>query len=115
MTEKILAYTRFCPNCGGIIYDDRLKQSLVCPNCLEQINSIEKTADYLINLPQWYFLFDNIKVGNLKEYKTFFDKVLDFINFFEKISDKIPWSLQISWTKRVFLKESFSIIAPTGV
>ncbi len=113
MSEKITAYVRFCPNCWGIIYDDRLKDSLVCKNCLENIDVDIDTQ--FENLPKWFYVFDKIKKWNLQEYKKFFDSFLDFKEFFYKITDKLPWSLQNSWTKRVFLKESFSIIAPTGV
>jgi len=120
--EKNSYFDRFCPNCGRRISDDRLIQELVCPNCLStidisKINELKSSEkDELILKPLWYYFYNKINnKQNIKNLKEFFDNVEDFIKFFETISGKSPWSLQITWAKRVITKQSFSIIAPTGV
>lgn len=38
-----------------------------------------------------------------------------FIEFFTEKVGNPPWSLQKLWTKRIFQRQSFAIVAPTGV
>ncbi|AAC07187.1 reverse gyrase [Aquifex aeolicus VF5] len=96
---------RGCPNCGGVISSDRLEKGLPCSKCLPKPTE-EKVCDALEELK------------TLKYLKPFCDtdKSLErFINFFEKAVGAKPWSLQRVWAKRVFMNQSFAIVAPTGV
>ena len=43
------------------------------------------------------------------------EKLREFDGFFERAVGSKPWSLQKLWAKRVFMKQSFAIVAPTGV
>lgn len=38
-----------------------------------------------------------------------------FAEFFQGVVSASPWSLQLAWAKRVFLRHSFAILPPTGV
>ena len=110
--NKLSNYIRFCPNCWEIITDERLKQSLVCEKCLEKVDFFEDKIDR----PLWYYFYDQIKnKQNIKLIKDFFDKVDEFTLFFKNLVWKYPWSLQLTWAKRVFMGNSFSIVAPTWV
>lgn len=42
-------------------------------------------------------------------------EVEDFSRFFRAVTGFEPWSLQLSWAKRLLGGESFALIAPTGV
>ncbi len=106
--EILAKYFNFCPNCGGIISDNRLKASLFCESCLKEIKS-----EINIDKPLWYY--QDVELINMKDIKNFFDKIDEFKDFFEKVLQKSIWSLQFSWAKRFFLGYSFSMIAPTGV
>jgi len=101
-----------CPNCGGMISDERLARGLPCENCLsedeipkEEELSIEKISQILADK------------NNLKELKVFYEvekSVKYFKRVFEETNGVKPSSLQISWAKRFYLGESFAIVAPTG-
>lgn len=99
-----------CPNCHGIISDERLAKGLPCENCFSEQNvpfafSISEVCKNL------YFQ------NSLKDLKIFCEvekKVEKFKRLFYEILNTSPSSLQISWTKRFFLEESFAIVAPTG-
>ncbi|MEM3980861.1 MAG: DEAD/DEAH box helicase, partial [Ignisphaera sp.] len=42
-------------------------------------------------------------------------EIKNFVNFFVKVTNFIPWSLQKYWIKRLISGESFAMIAPTGI
>ena len=95
---------RGCPNCGGVISSDRLEKALPCSKCLPKPE--EEVCNALTELE------------NLKYLKPFCDteeKLEEFTLFFEKAVGAKPWSLQRVWAKRVFMNQSFAIVAPTGV
>ena len=104
---KIAEFHRICPNCGGIISDERLKKGLPCEKCLP------KTTAYTERLQ-----LCNLLGSNLKDFRKLckldeFTKA--YTNFFKEKTGFSPWSLQITWAKRVALNKSFTMIAPTGV
>ena len=43
------------------------------------------------------------------------ERLREFERFFEEAVGSKPWSLQRLWAKRVFMNQSFAIVAPTGV
>ncbi len=98
-----------CPNCGGMISDERLAKGLPCESCLpeKEIQS-SKISDICETL--------NSK-NSLKHLKIFCEveqKVGLFKEVFYQVLNISPSSLQIGWAKRLFLGESFAIVAPTG-
>ncbi|MCS7199483.1 MAG: reverse gyrase [Caldimicrobium sp.] len=102
---------RGCPNCGGIISDERLSQGLPCVKCLPdkylELNFLS-FADVVTNL---------VKLKKLKGLKAFAQietEVALFVKAFQEMVGTNPTSLQIGWAKRLFLGESFAIVAPTG-
>ena len=97
---------RGCPNCGGVISSDRLEKGLPCSKCLPKHEEDKKVCEELRELK---------KLKNLKPFCDTDKKLGDFIKFFEKAVGAKPWSLQRVWAKRVFMNQSFAIVAPTGV
>jgi len=110
-SSAIGKYYHFCPNCGSTVLDQRLKESLFCSNCLPEVESLNQIES---NRPAWLYQ-KNVKLEKMSYVKDFFQELDQFINFFQKVSKKKIWSLQLSWSKRFLLKYSFSMIAPTWV
>ena len=97
---------RGCPNCGGVISSDRLEKGLPCSKCLPKPEEGKNVCSELEEL------------NTLKFLKPFCEtdrRLQEFINFFERAVGAKPWSLQKVWAKRVFMNQSFAIVAPTGV
>ncbi|MFH7902901.1 MAG: reverse gyrase [Candidatus Aenigmatarchaeota archaeon] len=101
---------RLCFNCGETISSERLEKSLPCEKDINEediklINSDEDIYKILLNK------------GRLFNFKKIFEldnESKKFCEFFNKIVNSEPWSIQISWFKRLYNKRSFSMIAPTG-
>ncbi len=92
-----------CPNCGGEIEDARLKKGLPCERCLPS--------------PSTSLCAELERRGQLQKLAPYcqVEKALHrFKQTFEKALGQAPSSLQVSWAKRLFLGESFAIVAPTG-
>ena len=99
-----------CPNCYGIISDERLAKGLPCENCLpeENFSSSFNISDIC------EVLHSRQSLKNLKVFCEVEKKVKQFKKVFYEILNTNPSSLQIGWAKRFFLGESFAIVAPTG-
>ncbi|SNR71090.1 reverse gyrase [Desulfurobacterium atlanticum] len=104
---KIAYFRRMCPNCGGIIGDDRLSLGLVCEKCLPDAEK-EITIRELCSILKK----KSNEIKKLCDVESF---VNEFQEFFKEKTGFSPWSLQIVWAKRVALGRSFSLIAPTGI
>ncbi|WP_456456655.1 reverse gyrase [Thermovibrio sp.] len=104
---KIAKFHRMCPNCGRIISDERLKKGLPCCRCLEEEIEFSERTEVCKALGENLQRFNQIC-----QLDSF---VKDFVSFFKEKTGFTPWSLQVMWTKRVALKKSFTMIAPTGV
>jgi len=96
-----------CPNCGGIISDDRLKKGLPCERCLPKEIEFSEREETCLALGE--------KLKKFEELCLLDSFVKDYTRFFKEKTGFTPWSLQIMWAKRVVLKKSFTMIAPTGV
>ncbi|MEJ5172678.1 MAG: reverse gyrase [Hydrogenothermaceae bacterium] len=96
-----------CPNCKGLISDDRLSRGLPCEVCLPEEN-ITNFEDVCANLKS----DNNLKL--LDKFCQTLEKVEYFSKLFEKVVKNKPSSLQINWAKRFYLGESFAIVSPTG-
>jgi len=88
-----------CPNCGGDIDSTRLEKGLPCRKCLPDEN---------LDL-------SGIASGKLKELMEVRRLEEEWSRFFKDFIGSPAWSLQISWARKVFLKRSFALIAPTGI
>jgi len=96
-----------CPNCGGTISDERLKEGLPCEECLKTPIHYETPEEICLALGDKLLSFDDIcKIDSFTK---------DYSRFFKEKTGFTPWSLQLTWAKRVALKKSFTMIAPTGV
>ncbi len=95
-------FSKLCPNCGGDIESHRLLRGLPCKNCLPQ----EVKRDHLCRL---------LKGGALEQLCDVEEKVERWGELFERTVGSHPWSLQRSWIRKVFLRRSFALLAPTGV
>ncbi len=92
-----------CPNCAGEEEDQRLVQGLPCARCLP-----EKEGEVCKVLA---------RLGTLKNLAPYC-KVQEYLyqaeGLFKKALGFLPTPLQRSWLKRLFFRESFAIVAPTG-
>ncbi len=95
---------RGCPNCGGEITDDRLIKGYPCYKCLPRYN--EDICDSLR---------ERGKLEGLSKFCETERFILEFSEIFKRCVGAEPWSLQKTWAKRFFNKDSFAIVAPTGV
>ncbi len=99
----IAIYRRLCPNCYGRIDDIRLSHGLLCERC----------EDGDLQFPDFC---DRLKVkGRMQDFCATEKALSEFKELFLKNQGTFPWNMQISWAKRVLFKESFALIAPTGV
>jgi len=97
-----------CPNCGGLISDERLAKGLPCEKCLPEDLTFEDLESLLLHLKT---------TNTLDKLKTLLhveEKIKNFRALFQEIFQSKPSSLQLNWAKRLFLGESFAILAPTG-
>ncbi len=99
----MLKVLRGCPNCYGEVEDGRLKKGLPCESCLPQE---EEPCQGLQ------------EAGTLDKLSSFCDALKreeEFRSFFKRALGSEPWSLQRQWARRVFMGESFAMVAPVGV
>ncbi|MCX8060380.1 MAG: reverse gyrase, partial [Aquificaceae bacterium] len=94
-------FKNLCPNCGGDIEAHRLSLGLPCKLCMPEVEEsycgrLEREGELL-------------KVCNMK------DSLEEWEEHFQRCMRVKPWSLQVGWAKRVFLGNSFGLLAPTGV
>ncbi len=94
------SFKNLCPNCGGDISAERLEPGLPCEKCM----------------PSYGELCDSlVREGELKRLCHVEEELSSWEAHFESFLRSKPWSLQVSWAKRVFLGNSFGLLAPTGV
>ncbi|WP_457567780.1 reverse gyrase [Desulfurobacterium sp.] len=106
---KTAIFRNLCPNCGGSIGSDRLQQGLPCRQCLPDV-SASLPLDEICSL-----LKKSGKINNFKKVCDVNAFSFKFASFFKEKTGFRPWSLQLTWTKRVAMGRSFSLIAPTGI
>ncbi|MEO0144868.1 MAG: reverse gyrase [candidate division WOR-3 bacterium] len=92
-------FLSLCPNCGGDIDAERLSKGLPCKNCLPYEDNVCNVIEY----------------GELKKLCDIENYLKEWEHLFESKIKSKPWSLQISWAKRVLLGNSFALLAPTGI
>ncbi len=102
MTLFILAHG--CPNCRGAIDDNRLTKGFPCEACLPRADSgvcesLKKSG----------------KLKSLSVYCQARDLAQNFEAQFVRALKSPPSRIQLSWALRLYLGESFAIVAPTGV
>jgi reverse gyrase len=101
-------YHGLCINCKGAISDELLLKFGICENCLGKLE-MKSWKQVLQSLK------DRRKLFLAEEIFAFHRKFDEFSKFFKKAVGQRMWSLQEVWAKRIILRQSFSIIAPTGV
>lgn len=102
-------FEELCPNCNGRIDDNRLRAVGVCRDCLPTSISQLSRTDVVEALRN---------TGKLKDFKIVAEieeLTRKFREFFAQAIGFKPWALQEVWARRVFLRENFTIVAPTGV
>ncbi len=113
-----------CPNCGEDIIDLRLSKGFPCEKCIPDDVFLSWIQTEEKNNHEHYFLEVKYIYDTLKKYKTLkrFNEIYkieretkNYEEFFKNVLGNAPWSAQRAWAKRVLLKESFTILAPTGV
>ncbi len=106
--------------CGGPIGDDRLNRGIPCRRCVGDADEFLKMVGDKVNLK---IIWDNLPGASrsrfsrseFRKYVKVVEKADKFMEVFKKAVGNRPWSVQMTWAKRVFLKDSFSIVAPTGI
>ena len=92
-------YQLLCPNCDGDIEVERCLMGLPCSSCMKDPKGPVE-----------------LKKGSIYERHRYVEKkVEEFEGFFKEKFGRSLWSLQLSWAKRFFYGQSFSLSAPTGV
>ncbi|MDW8033401.1 MAG: reverse gyrase [Nitrososphaerota archaeon] len=99
LDSMISILNKMCPNCGGDIESTRLEKGIPCRKCLPNEN---------LEISEIAFgkLREIIEINRLEE---------EWFSFFKDFIGSPAWSLQVSWARKVFLKRSFALIAPTGI
>lgn len=100
-----------CPNCGGIISDERLARGLPCIKCLPE-KHLPATSMSFTEVVKTLALRKRLK--DLKNFARVEERVSIFNEVFKEMVGTSPTSVQIGWAKRFYLGESFAIVAPTG-
>ena len=111
---NIAIFKKLCPNCGGDIGSSRLDRGLPCSKCLPKLPKSPENEP----IPIETVCAELRNSGKLKDYARFceIEKASGvFAEFFRSAIGFEPWSLQVTWAKRVLAKRSFAILAPTGV
>lgn len=93
-----------CPNCGGEISDDRLKKGQPCFKCLP-----EDDQNICFQLKKFQTLDKFSFVCSTEE------KLESFSQIFKLATGYEPSNLQKTWAKRLFLQNSFALVAPPGI
>ena len=99
-----------CPNCGGPITEKRLRAGLPCNKCLPD--------KYLKEVREKGLRHVITSLGKAKGLVNIFlleDELKEFEEFFHSLTGKKFWSIQKAWARRILARESFALIAPTGV
>lgn len=107
---ELVVYGAACPNCGGFISDGRLRRGLPCSDCLPTVPDGVADLDSVANALR--------RSGRLKELRSLHaarSEEMSLSKFFKKCVGSEPWSIQSLWIRRVSKRESFAMIAPTGV
>lgn len=93
-------FEKLCPNCHGEISSYRLEKGLPCKKCL---------PDEDLDVCQ------HVKPGDIKQLCHLQDTLQTWQEHFQTYIKSKPWNLQNTWAKRVLLKHSFVLLAPTGI
>ena len=108
-------YRHSCPNCGGANIEARLIRGLPCPQCIsDNLLSRNSRKEYDI-LTVNELLKEARSLNNYRELALLEEESLRLIRFFEKAVESPPWGAQRTWARRLARRDSFSIVAPTGV
>ncbi|MEO3994028.1 MAG: reverse gyrase, partial [Desulfurococcaceae archaeon TW002] len=107
---ELVLYSGTCPNCGGIISDNRLGRGVPCSNCFPSFDGKTLNLREVINE-----LRRSGDLKNLKEFSNALEEEEALNKFFKKCVGSEPWSIQRLWIKRICRRSSFAMIAPTGI
>jgi len=107
-------YRHACPNCGGPNSEARLVAGLPCPLCLPR-----EAASPALDGHDKIAIAEALKAaGTLDGYREIVElerEARGLIEFFERAVGSRPWGAQRTWARRLARRDSFAIIAPTGV
>ena len=118
--DKHGIYRHACPNCSGPISDLRLIYKAPCEKCIPQ-GDLEKALRELqgeVNRSKYLEVYSKYltRPGHLLELLREEKEVEEFDEFFKKCTGGyVMWNAQRMWTRRMLKRESFSIVAPTGM
>ncbi|ARM76586.1 reverse gyrase [Acidianus manzaensis] len=109
-------FLKACPNCLGPLEETRALEGLPCTKCLPgditpyKNLSIEEKIRTIYNI-----LVTENKLNAYWNLYYYLDSSSEIIEYFKRITNNEPWSLQRLWLKRLTQGISFSMSAPTGM
>lgn len=106
-----------CFNCRETIFSERLRHGFPCDLDIseDEIKVFKNVDDTFMFYKKLYELL--LKKNRLFLYKDLYhleEETNNFLQFFSNIVGSSPWTIQLTWFKRLAKKASFSMIAPTG-
>jgi len=104
-------YRGLCMNCGGEVEDLRLLYGLPCSRCLP-----EKELRSYGSFRELASRVKNVRKGSVLEKMVSIESfVSELEDLFRRCVGSNFWSIQRMWAYRLAQKQSFAMIAPTGV
>ncbi|WP_291998794.1 reverse gyrase [Caldivirga sp.] len=108
--EPLVLYHGMCPNCGGPVTSDRLRDGLPCHVCLPEGSRLRAASLRVV-------LNELNREGRLVKLRDAFNHLMkydEFSELFRKATGTSMWGAQRFWAKRLLKGKSFAIVAPTG-
>jgi len=114
MSDIEAQFKGLCFNCGEDISSTRLYLGIPCEKDISNEDS-NMVKDRNLLLEEVYkILKEKGRLINFENIYRIEKESRDFYNFFYRAVGSDPWSIQISWFKRLIKNHSFAMIAPTG-
>ncbi len=106
-------YNYSCPNCGRYNTEARLEKGLPCPICLREEKAAKLGENTILEIAR--LLREEGTLKGYRELASLEEESRSLIDFFERAVGSKPWGAQRTWARRLARRDSFSIVAPTGV
>ena len=107
-----------CFNCKQKIFSERLRHGFPCELDISEEAFDSNKSKFLTRKDLLDFIFSELKRNHrLFRFKELYDlekETETFVKFFKNAVGSEPWTIQVTWFKRLAKNNSFSMIAPTG-
>jgi len=113
MSDIEAEFKGLCFNCGGDISSFRLHLGIPCEKDINN-EDLGKIKDEDLLEKVYNILKEKNRLLKFEDIYRIERESKDFYNFFYRAIGSEPWSIQMSWFKRLMKNHSFAMIAPTG-